>query len=69
MPFRNTDWLNIKKNKGKARDLHSRIGEVIFYVWDPIDVSGIPAASSEYRSYTMTIPQYVLDEKLKKIAS
>lgn len=56
-------------NKEKLRELERRIDEVLFYVWDPIGVSDIPAARGEYSSYTMTILKYVLEEDLKKIAS
>lgn len=55
-------------NKEKLIELERRIDEVLFYVWDPIGVSGMPAARGEYSSYTMTILKYVLDEDLKKIA-
>ncbi|MFC4632409.1 hypothetical protein ACFO3O_00705 [Dokdonia ponticola] len=56
-------------DKQKLRELERRIDEVLFYVWDPIGVSDIPAARGEYSSYTMTILTYVLEEDLKKIAS
>ena len=56
-------------NKNKVRELERRIDEVLYYVWDPIGVSDIPAARGEYSSYTMTILKYVLEEDLKKVAN
>jgi len=38
------------RNRGKSA-LHRRCDEVLYYVWDPIGVSGIPQARDEYESY------------------
>jgi hypothetical protein len=52
----------------QLRELEQRIDEVLYYVWDPIGVSEIPAAREEYSSYTRVILEYVLAEDLKKVA-
>ncbi|MCO4755268.1 MAG: hypothetical protein KC478_12355 [Bacteriovoracaceae bacterium] len=36
----------------KERELLLRVDEVLFYIWDPINVSGSVAARDEYSSYT-----------------
>lgn len=33
------------------KELYRRVDEVLFYIWDPIDVSPEPCARSEYTSY------------------
>ncbi|UCF43739.1 MAG: hypothetical protein JSV99_02075 [Planctomycetota bacterium] len=38
------------------KELHRRVDEVLFYVWDPIGVNGEPLARGEYESY---VPQVV----------
>jgi hypothetical protein len=35
-------------------ELYQRVDEVLLYLWDPIGVSGIPAARGEYETY---VPQ------------
>ena len=42
---RNMTWSQADK------ELLDRIGEVLYYLWDPIGVSQIPAARNEYDSY------------------
>ncbi|CAD6563044.1 hypothetical protein ACFQ3P_41525 [Paraburkholderia sabiae] len=32
-------------------ELHRRVDEVLFYVWDPIGVANSPAARDEYYGY------------------
>jgi len=39
----------VSTQEGKA--LYQRVDEVLHYLWDPIGVSGIPAARNEYQSY------------------
>src|SRR5688572_16746003 len=36
-------------------ELFRRIDEVLYYVWDPMDVRGIPAARDEYRAWAPEI--------------
>ncbi len=43
-----------KRTSPQAVELHRRCDEVLHYMWDPIGVSGIPAARDEYDSY---VPQ------------
>lgn len=33
------------------RELFQRIDEILYYVWDPIGVCGVPAARDEYSGY------------------
>lgn len=33
------------------RELYNRVDEVLHYIWDPIGVSGVPAARDEYHGY------------------
>jgi hypothetical protein len=33
------------------KELHSRVNEVLHYIWDPIGVRGEPRARDEYDSY------------------
>ncbi len=32
-------------------ELYRRVDEVLYYIWDPIGVSGLPMARDEYYSY------------------
>ncbi len=36
--------------------LHTRVDEILYYVWDPIGVSDVPDVRDEYTSY---VPQVV----------
>ncbi len=38
---------NQTTDKGKLRELEKRIDEVLYYVWDPIEVSDEPCARAE----------------------
>lgn len=31
--------------------LHARVDEVLYYLWDPIGVSGVPSCRDEYSAY------------------
>lgn len=35
----------------KKADLHTRVAEVIHYIWDPIGISDVPEARDEYDAY------------------
>ena len=41
------------------RELLRRVHEVLYYVWDPIGVSGQPYARTEYESYVPGVFQLV----------
>ncbi len=36
-------------------ELRRRVDEVLFYVWDPIGVSGEPSARAEYENYVSKV--------------
>ena len=38
-----------------SKELERRVDEVLFYVWDPIGVSGQPYARAEYENYVAQI--------------
>ena len=40
-------------------ELRRRIGEVLYYVWDPIGVSDEPCARGEYESYVSAVLKLV----------
>ena len=42
-------------------ELHRRIDEVLFYVWDPIGVCGEPCCRGEYGTYAYKVRQLVED--------
>jgi hypothetical protein len=56
-------------NQAQLRELESRIDEVLYYIWDPIGVSDVPAARGEYSAYTASILQFVLKGELSEIAT
>jgi hypothetical protein len=41
-------------------EMETRVSEILFYVWDPIGVNGIPACRDEYESYVPIISAYLL---------
>jgi len=41
--------------------VYNRVDEILYYVWDPIGVSGAPAARDEYDSYVPTIVEMLFD--------
>ena len=41
-------------------ELHMRVSEVLFYVWDPIGVNGMVACRDEYDDYVALIAAYLL---------
>ena len=57
--------------------VYNRVDEILYYVWDPIGVSGATAARDEYDSYVPTIVKMLFDgadagaiaEYLRKIES
>jgi hypothetical protein len=38
-----------------SNELHRRVDEVLFYVWDPIGVSPEPCARAEYENYVLEV--------------
>ncbi len=50
-------------------ELQRRVDEVLYYVWDPIGVSGAPFARAEYESYVPKVLQLVEDnDRIQPIA-
>ena len=45
----------------KSDELHKRVDEVLFYIWDPIGVSPNPDARGEYSSYVQKILEMLKD--------
>ena len=41
-------------------EMETRVSEILFYVWDPIGVNGIPACRDEYESYVRIVSAYLL---------
>jgi hypothetical protein len=44
-------------------ELEKRVDEVLFYIWDPIEVNPEPYARAEYRSYVTSVLGYVENNK------
>lgn len=42
-------------------ELYGRVGEVLFYEWDPIGVNGMPSCRDEYDNYVPIIASYLED--------
>lgn len=42
-------------------ELKRRVDEVLYYVWDPVGVSGEPNARYEYRNYVGSVLELVLE--------
>jgi len=45
------------------KELYQRIDEVMHYVWDPIEVSGVPQARDEYVAYLPQVFAMLLESK------
>jgi hypothetical protein len=45
-----------------ANELYRRVDEVLHYLWDPIGVSGIPAARDEYETYVPQVFELLNDD-------
>ena len=56
------------KNRAKIKELTNRIDEVLYYLWDPIEVSDEPCARGEYSTYVGSILSLLINEKEEKIA-
>jgi hypothetical protein len=41
-------------------EMETRVSEILFYVWDPIGVNGIPACRDEYENYVPIVSAYLL---------
>ena len=41
-------------------EMESRVSEILFYVWDPIGVNGMPSCRDEYQSYVSIVSAYLL---------
>ncbi len=41
-------------------EMETRVSEILFYVWDPIGVNGIPACREEYEDYVPIVSTYLL---------
>ena len=46
-------------------ELRRRADEVLHYVWDPLGVSGVPAARDEYDGYLAQVVKLLLERKGK----
>ena len=49
-----------KQTEEMQSELERRVSEVLFYVWDPIGVNGMPACRSEYDDYVPIIAAYLM---------
>ena len=43
-----------------------RVSEILYHVWDPIGVSGVPQARDEYDSYVPLVVQMLMEGKKKE---
>jgi hypothetical protein len=50
-----------RQNDEMQSELEQRVSEVLFYVWDPIGVNGMPACRSEYDDYVPIITAYLMN--------
>jgi hypothetical protein len=41
-------------------DMETKVSEILFYVWDPIGVNGMPTCRDEYDSYVPIVSAYLL---------
>lgn len=48
-----------RKSSPKDAELYKRIDEVIFYLWDPVEVSNAVGARSEYEGYLPSVFEIV----------
>jgi len=46
--------------------VHTRVDELLQYVWDPIGVAHVPEARDEYTSYVPTVARLLLEERKKE---
>jgi hypothetical protein len=51
-----------KQTEKMQSELEQRVSEVLFYVWDPIGVNGMPACRSEYDDYVPIITVYLMHD-------
>lgn len=49
-----------RRNDEMQSELEQRVSEVLFYVWDPIGVNGMPACRLEYDDYVPIITAYLM---------
>lgn len=56
-------------NESQQNELHKRIDEVLYYLWDPIGISDEPCARGEYSSYVSSIFNFVINEDLNGITN
>jgi hypothetical protein len=42
--------------------MEQRVSEILFYVWDPIGVNGMPSCRDEYESYVPIVSAYLLHD-------
>lgn len=54
-------------NESQQNELHKRIDEVLYYLWDPIGISDEPCVRGEYSSYVSSIFNFVINEDLNRI--
>lgn len=41
-------------------EIETRVSEILFYVWDPIGVNGMPACRNEYEDYVPIVSAYLI---------
>jgi len=42
--------------------MEQRVSEILFYVWDPIGVNGMPSCRDEYENYVPIVSAYLLHD-------
>lgn len=40
-------------------EIETRVSEILYYVWDPIGINGIPACRDEYEDYVPIVSAYL----------
>jgi hypothetical protein len=46
----------------EQKELYRRVDEVLFYLWDPIGVTGVPEARDEYERYVPHVFSLLMNE-------
>jgi hypothetical protein len=44
----------------------AKVGEILYYIWDPIGVAGVPEARDEYDGYVPQVVRMLIDGKGKE---
>ena len=58
--------MSPSNTKTLAAAVHTRVDELLQYVWDPIGVARVPEARDEYSSYVPTVARLLLEEENKE---